>query len=321
MVLTTDEFRSLIEAAIRAPSSHNTQPWLFSFDGDEIRLRADRTRALPVNDPFDRELTISCGAALFNLELTAASNGRSPVVAVMPDPSDPDLLARVTVGPSTDVAGDRALREAIQDRHSTREAFSSPDPIDGLAEALARATAQHDVELVVDLDRMVLADLVAEGDRVQFADPRWRRELASWMHPRRRGEGLVVPEVFGLATRAVVSMVDLGRTTATTDHDLILNAPVVAVVATTSDDPASWIEAGRALQHLLLTATTFGATAGYLNQPCQVPELRPRLQTLLPGRGFPQVVVRLGAAPAPEQLSPRRPVDDVIVMDSTPGGL
>jgi hypothetical protein len=28
---------------------------------------ADRTRALPVTDPEDRELTISCGCALFNL--------------------------------------------------------------------------------------------------------------------------------------------------------------------------------------------------------------------------------------------------------------
>jgi hypothetical protein len=31
-----------------------------------IDVLADRTRALPVNDPEDRELTISCGCAVFN---------------------------------------------------------------------------------------------------------------------------------------------------------------------------------------------------------------------------------------------------------------
>ncbi|NOT32243.1 MAG: hypothetical protein HOP15_17495 [Planctomycetes bacterium] len=52
----------LLELATRAPSSHNTQPWLFRARGDSIELHADRTRALPINDPHDRELTIRCGA-------------------------------------------------------------------------------------------------------------------------------------------------------------------------------------------------------------------------------------------------------------------
>jgi len=42
---------ALVEAAALAPSSHNTQPWRFRPDGDAIDLLADRTRALPVNDP------------------------------------------------------------------------------------------------------------------------------------------------------------------------------------------------------------------------------------------------------------------------------
>jgi hypothetical protein len=52
---------SLVSAAVRAPSSHNTQPSWFRCAGETIELYADRSRALPVNDPFDRELTISCG--------------------------------------------------------------------------------------------------------------------------------------------------------------------------------------------------------------------------------------------------------------------
>ena len=43
-----------------------------------VDLLADRTRALPVNDPEDRELTISCGCALFNLRVAAAAAGHLP---------------------------------------------------------------------------------------------------------------------------------------------------------------------------------------------------------------------------------------------------
>ena len=73
--------RDAVRGAVRAPSSHNTQPWLFRLVGDDaLELYADRTRALPVVDPRDRELTISCGAALFHVR--AALRGPGGIDAV-----------------------------------------------------------------------------------------------------------------------------------------------------------------------------------------------------------------------------------------------
>jgi hypothetical protein len=64
-----DKLKFFINYAILAPSGHNTQPWLFDVYNNIIVMYADRTRALPVVDPEDRELTISCGAALSHLLL------------------------------------------------------------------------------------------------------------------------------------------------------------------------------------------------------------------------------------------------------------
>src|SRR3712207_1323163 len=58
----TELLRAAVGYAIRAPSSHNTQPWRFRITDGAVELFADRTRALAVVDPHDRELTISCGA-------------------------------------------------------------------------------------------------------------------------------------------------------------------------------------------------------------------------------------------------------------------
>ena len=76
----SEQFRHLLHYAVVAPSGHNTQPWLFRVTNDAVELFADRTRALPIVDPADRELTMSCAAALGQLRLAIrhCRVGRSP---------------------------------------------------------------------------------------------------------------------------------------------------------------------------------------------------------------------------------------------------
>jgi hypothetical protein len=90
-----DKIRFAVRYAILAPSSHNTQPWRFMIAGRELLLCADRLRSLPVIDPFDRELLISCGAALFNLRVVFSRFSIPIEIGTFPQPSDPDVLARI----------------------------------------------------------------------------------------------------------------------------------------------------------------------------------------------------------------------------------
>src|SRR6185369_10445952 len=53
---------AVVEAAIRAPSVHNTQPWRFVAHDDVVELWDDPARGLPVLDPVGRDRLISCGA-------------------------------------------------------------------------------------------------------------------------------------------------------------------------------------------------------------------------------------------------------------------
>ncbi len=312
------DIATLVARAVRAPSSHNTQPWLFRREGDGISVLADRTRALPVNDPYDRELTISCGAAARSLELAAKAAGLTVEVDRLPDESDPDCLVTVrrSSGATESDEDSARLAEAIERRHTTRDAFADEPVPEELGDALAALAAEDGcwLEIVPPGEtRKVVAGLVAEGDRRQFADPRWRRELASWMHPRRDGEGLTMPAPIVPLSRFVVSHFDVGSSTARSDQELALTAPLLFVLGTERDDVAAWVDAGCALQTLLLAAAAEGLAAGYLNQPCQVAELRSTLATTIGRSGHPQLVVRLGRPPQPLQPSPRRPVDDVLL--------
>lgn len=314
--------QELIEAAVQAPSSHNTQPYRFRLGPEAVEVLADRSRALPVNDPDDRELTISCGAAVENLMVAARARGFSPTLEVVPDQDDPDLLARVLLQPERGSAGrqsadagaaEEEAAAAIPARRTHRGRFTA-GPSDATLEAMASACAAVGVgfHVVTAEDRATVAQLVAEGDRAQFADAAWRRELAHSLRPRRRGDGLTGPPVIGAVTRLVVTHFDVGKRTARSDQVLTRQAPAIAVLTTADDDVPAWLQAGQALQRALLVAATEGVQAGYANQACQVAALRPRLREALSLSGRPQLVLRLGVPGNALEPTPRRPVAGVL---------
>jgi nitroreductase len=308
---------ALLEHAILAPSSHNSQPWRFRLVGeDTIELRADRTRALPVTDPFDRELTISCGCALMNLMVAARHFGRFKGVEVLPRRLEPDLLARVKLAREpADAQSGSDLFEAIARRHTYRKRFAAkavPAAVQKRLMAVAEAGGAW-LECVTESKaKHVLAELVAEADRTLWADPGWRRELAMWMHPSRSRDGLVFPGLPAPLAHAVVRTFDMGDGQAAKDRDLADASPVLAVLGTARDLPKDWLAAGEALQGVLLTARQAGLQASFLNQPIQVPAHRPRLQSLLIHAGTPQVLLRLGFPSEEATPSSRRPIAEVL---------
>lgn len=313
-MLPTETIRTLVEQACAAPSSHNTQPWLFRANGAAIELWADRTRALPVNDPFDRELTVSCGAALLSLRMAAAAAGFGARVDLLPAGPESDWLARIEIANGTPEAGLAPLAEALRRRRTYRKAFENRPVPEEVMRAVEQAAAAEGAALVTlaGESRQRAAELVAEGDRLQWDDPRWRRELAMWMHPRRAGDGLSVPALAAPIAQAVVRTFDLGQGVAAKDQQLATASPWLGVLTTAQDDALAWLHAGQALQRALLVGCQLGLQASYLNQPIQVAALRPRLQAMAGTTGHPQLLIRWGYPADVLPAASRRPVEAVL---------
>ncbi|MBV0932642.1 Acg family FMN-binding oxidoreductase [Marinobacterium weihaiense] len=311
-----DNLKALLELAVLAPSSHNTQPWQFRLQTGQIELHADFSRTLPVNDPAGRELHISCGCALFNLRVAAAEAGWALHINSLPDPAVPALLARVQVLAGEGEAGLAGLTEAVLLRRTYRNRFQAREPTPELATRLELAVRSEGAALqwlnTAD-ERQALIAMVREGDNRQWQNEAWRQELAQWLHGAGRGEGLSVPGLVAPLVRGVVRHFDMGRSLATQDGLLADESPALMVLSTVTDEPQAWLEAGQALQRLLLEAQREGLQASYLNQPLQVAELRTRLQQALALEGYPQVLMRMGYPEERLAASPRRPLDDVIL--------
>jgi hypothetical protein len=314
----------LLRYAVLAPSGHNTQPWLFNVQGDTVELYADRTQALAVVDPEDRALTISCGAVLFNLRVALRRFGyRDDTYDLLPDPEDADLLARGRLvegeSPSPD---EEALFEAIPKRRTTRAAYDERDVPIELQRELERDAVREGawLHLVSDAERRTIAELIAEGDRAQMADKRFRRELAAWVHPNRsrarrgmRGYGFGFGDVMSHAGPVVIRTFDIGNGQAAKDLELAERSPLLSVLGTAADTPRAWLAAGQAMERILLRACARGLTSSFLNQPVEVDDLRPRLADAI-GRGsdHPQLVLRFGYGPEVAH-SPRASVKEVLI--------
>jgi hypothetical protein len=319
----------LLRYAVLAPSGHTTQPWLFSIDGDTVDLFADRAKALPVVDPEDRELTISCGAALLNLRVALRRFGyRADAYELLPDPADPDLLARVRLVDGEPLTpAEQALFEAIPERRTTRAALEARAvPVDVQRELVDDAAREGAwLDLLPDESRPPIGALIAEADRIQMGDKRFRRELAAWIHPngsgaRRglRGYGFGFGDLMSHAGPLVIRTFDLSKGQAAKDRELA-ESSLLGVLGTRGDSPREWLAAGQAMERVLLRACASGLTASYLNQPAEVEALRPRLaEAIARPSEHPQLVLRFGYGPDVAH-APREPVEQVMVPSEEGG--
>jgi nitroreductase len=318
--VTPADAAAAIAMAARAPSLHNTQPWQFRVRGDVIELLADFGRQLRCLDPAGRELTISCGAALFGLRLGLRSRGYLPAVGLLPDPRQPELLACVRPGGRAPATAEEAeLVAAVPHRHTHRGPFApGAVPASLLTGLQLDATAEgcelvevREPALVVGLGQLV--ELAAADQR---ADAGIAAELSRWVRPAgsTARDGIpatarTVGSTFGAErSGARMPLRDFGQPG--TDEANGAPPAATAVLITPGDTAADWLRAGQALQRLLLRAATRWVFASLQSQPLESPARRGQVSGLLGLAGQPQMLLELGRA-STALATPRRPQSEL----------
>jgi hypothetical protein len=313
--------RYVVGEAVWAPSVHNTQPWWFSASAAGLSLYADPARQLTVADPVGREMLISCGAALFTARLALRAVGCVPRAQILPDSAQPLLVARVSWEPGPAPTGyELRLSAQVRSRRTHRGGFDPLPLAPEFLAALRECARRYGVVLRVITDegtRAALAEVVRAAEHALELDSAHVRELTAWTAPpgSTRTDGVpatayparaerTFPDFpgrdfargrrWGLAPLSTVS----GR-----------SAGVVCLLATSTDRPADWINAGQALQCILLTSAAWGVAAALHSQPFELGWGRGLVHSR-PGL-YPQLVLRLGTT---VQIASgvRRPADRVL---------
>lgn len=316
------KWRFLLQYAVLAPSTRNTQPWRFVLNADALELYADHSRAIGAIDPGGRELVMSCGAALFLLRVAAERFECAVEVSLFPRYGEHDFLARIEMQPGKGIVRElRDLFPAIHNRHTQRMPFDGrklPEELVRQLEIDAHAEGVIFASLEGEELRKTIAKLVAAGDIQQAGSATFRQQLAglfrSNLSVRRDGmpgysHGL--GWLRSLLMSGLVEKKGWGEDVARDDFMAVMCAPCFAVLMTAKDTQFDWLSAGQALARVLLRACNAGVSASFMGQATEIPALREHLQEALNAKSFPQIMLRMGYG-AEAEATPRRPVRAVM---------
>jgi nitroreductase len=322
----------VVDAAVWAPSVHNTQPWWFTRRGAEIVLHADSQRQLGVADPAGREMMISCGAALFTAKLVLRSLGYVAETRELPDRGDPLVIARLRWRhrlPPTDY--ESLLFRHVTRRRSHRGGFGPLPLTPGLLDALRQDATSDGAALRVARDdgsRAAVAAVVELAETSERQDSAYVRELAAWAPPpgssRQDGVSSLSYPARPERTSPHFPSRDFAHghgwgIRASSAASGSWFAGVVCLLTTPGDGPQDWVHAGHALQRILLKCAAYGVAAALYSQPVEIYWLREVMRAQLADGSYPQLVLRLGIV-RQNAISVRRPAASVLFRAERPAG-
>jgi nitroreductase len=297
---------------------HNTQPWLWSVGENSVHLHSNPSLQLPSTDPDSRDLMISCGIALNHCVVAFAALGWLAKAHRFPNPVDSSHLAAIELEPYPATEIDIALAAAILRRRTDRRRYGarpvSAADISLMGARAARAGVMlRKVESLTSLSELVTLAAYRHANSFDYLN-----ELSMWSGRYASQAGVPARSAPRLDSATAIPRRAFAGPALTeppgpspADDDA-----VVLALGTRDDDDVARLRAGEATGAVLLTATALGLASCPITEPLEIKEIRDEVGTDVFGTsGYPQMLLRIGWAPAnaePLPATPRRPLSDVV---------
>lgn len=325
----------MLELSSLAPSSHNVQPWFVTVESrGRWLLRADPERRLPVVDPSGKEMWLSLGAFVENLDHAARNRG----LRLETETHGPLADAVVEIRFGADASAARGAAETMPDRvlraRRTVRKGLLPVPLtpSQVSELLAGIDDARFIASGTE-DAARITEAVIASTARQNVDPAAMRELGEWIHwsnreaARRRDgltpatmditgiSGLVVRTFFSKETVSSPSFAEKGNAMAREQAGQ--GAGWIVIGGGGDGDARELLDAGRRFERIALRACRLGIGVHPMSQPLEESPWRESLPAAL-GVGSLHFLLRVGHVEEyPEPVSLRRPLRDFAFSAAT----
>ncbi len=257
------EHQTFFEAALRAPTAHNAQPWrIFPAGSNVYELHYDNNDYLPF-DPDDRDAYMAMGAFYETLDLNAQREGFKCELELVLQHEGSNLhVCTVTIRRLRSDEPVDPLSATVSNRMTNRSKTASTPLSPTLREALMKNGC-------VLFNSKKIARLVQEASIISWKSPNFVRDLKNWIRWRNDAPDGMSPECLGLskldqgALRFALWRGRLGRSLAwiysTRDIRRTKMAPEVAVLTADNKELSTLFNAGRRLLRCWITICDAGA--------------------------------------------------------------
>ncbi len=282
----------ILETAVYAPSGDNAQPWRFVYENDAIFIYNIPDRDATLYNFRQRGSYVGHGALVENIVIAASEEGFDTSVFYFPGPAL--CTARIDLRQGT--KNEHPLYKSIRVRSCNRKPYDrsplGPRDLNTLQEAVGHANVS--LTLVEDRDVIrALAGAVSTNERVLMENRGLHDFLFSmirWsIRDEQRSPGLFIktmefPPPVRLILKYIVSnwsalrvlnLIGFSKSIAKQSAALYESSSAIGALIIESDADRAYMDAGRVLQRVWLTATTNGLSM----QPITaIPYLRDRIE-------------------------------------------
>lgn len=323
-----EKLKFLLRFAILSPSGHNTQPWLFSLGENEILLFANKKKQLRVLDPSGRNLYVSLGACLANLEAAAMAFNLEFETMRFPEAGNRDYVAKIFFrNLHSAYLKDEKVLESLLWRRNNRESYKSEALPEGLVSELKSLV--HDPSLRFDLvfdwpRKKELASLSSAGIKMAFENPDFRSELSSYLRNNlsKEADGLPIyttdvplssNTLASFIIPTIIAKFNIGALKAKKDYQKLITSPAIGVFGSKEDNEAAWFKVGENFERAVLKAASYRVSSAVIAAAIEEGELYKDVQKVLETDFRPQMLFRMGLARKESRHSPRISVEELLV--------
>ncbi len=298
------DYLFMIENAVRAPSSHNSQPWLFKINEESIEIHPNYRKSLPIVDNDNRELFVSLGCALENLCISAAMRGYDNKTEI-----SKDGIIKVYLLKNNEVTADSLLFNQIYIQQTNRGVFDGNKIGEDKITVLRNLSKQESVNIYFYENGLSEFDsikaYIEKGNRSQMKDKEFKKELKSWMrfnkkHSENTNDGLSylvfgAPNLPRFISKPVMSLALHENIQVKSDNKKVSSASHLVLFTVKNNTLPDWINLGRTLQRFLLKSTCMDIAHSYYNQPNEISSLSADMVKDLNLDGeYPVILLRIG---------------------------
>ena len=257
---------NIISYAIRAPSTHNSQPWLFKIKTYGVSIYYDKKLKLPEADREGRDLYISIGCMLENMRISALKFGFKIKFEILIDVST-QHVADVSFEKFTEFSKENEIIfNQINKRVNTRGIFkkeSIPNSVsekiqhivDGFNECKINLTLVSKKE---DITKMAV--LTQKAILSAYSRPSFRHEMSHWMNSNLSHKKQGIPGYslnMSLFTSMLIPILiryfNIGKLLGKLNLMSIDSSPMIIILSSQKNNEHEWIYIGMLAERIMLT--------------------------------------------------------------------
>lgn len=277
LMIAREDVERILKLAAHAPSGDNSQPWRFEVRGDAVDLYNVPGKDYSPYNFKERGSLFANGALIENIVIAASASGYAVLVALFPDRTKADQVARLTF--KKDGASVDPLAAQIEARTTNRKPYKKspllPEHRGALLNA-ARAADFGEMRFVDDPARIMrFSETVSLSDRLIFEEKSIHDAIFASLRWTRKEEGrgmfvktMELPPPVQLLLRALknwsvlafLNHVRISRIIAAQSARGYAASSAIGMVVMPGNTDESYVKAGRLFERVWLTAARLGVS-------------------------------------------------------------